>query len=786
MPNSARMLRNEVLGSKHVPYVRHVDASTIGLTDGGLLSVIEVAGMPHDTADMADVNAHHRALNGLLLNLADEQVMVWSVLVRRRAAIYPQGTFRENFVQQLDQRYGARMNGAQLFRNRLFVCLLRAPADETRRRAAALLGRRTRGAATQDVEDELKRHRDTVRGFATALSGIGARTLTLVEANGLVWSEPTTVLHWLCGGRQDRVPLTMGPLWSAAYQDRLVFGREVVEIRHTDRTEVAGVFGIKEYPSMTRPTMMDELLVAPMELTAVNSFRFVGKSDARDLLTRVKNQVVSARDAAAQQAPLLSRAADDLADNHFCIGEHHGSVTVFADDAKQLSEKMATARSMLVQGGAVMIREDIGLEAAWWAQLPGNNRYRTRRGLVTSRNMAAFSPLHGFPMGQPETNHWGPATAILTTASGAPYYFSWHVGDLGNTYIVGPSGSGKTVVLNFLLAQSLRHDPKIVVFDKDRGCDIFIRAVGGRYLTLQSGKATGCAPLKALEIEPARMAWFVRWIETMAGGTLSPQERAAVPAALDALRELPREARTIKGLRLYLDNSELDGLSARLARWQAGHELGWVFDNKSDDIALDAQVLGFDMTDVLDTAAVRGPLMDYLFERIRALVNGQRIIIAIDEFWKAIEDPGFRAFVNDYLKTIRKQNGLLVFATQSPRDALRSPIAHTIIEQCPTQILMPNNKADRGDYREGLKLTAREFALVSELLGPGSRRFLIKQNGAGVVAALDLNGFDEELVVLSGRTASIRRLDALLEETSETTQWLPRLIAERTAVGGQE
>jgi type IV secretion system protein VirB4 len=781
MANATRTLANEVLGSKHIPYLRHQDPQTILLNDGSLLSIIEIAGMPHETADMADLNAHHRALNAVMLNLSDEQVLMWSVLLRRRAPSYPESTFAAPFAQRLDDRYRERMNSAQLFRNRLFVCLVRAPADEVMRRAAARLGRRSTTKALPSDQDDVKKLHDTVRNFSFALAGIGTRVLGLVEADGLMWSEPATVLHWLCGGRQDRVPLTMGPLWSSAYQDRVVFGRELVEIRHTDKTEVAGVFAFKEYPSVTRPTMMDELLVAPMELTAVQSWRFVAKSDARELLGRVRNQVVSARDAASKQAPLLSLAADQLADNHFCFGEHHGSVAIFANTGKELAEKMASARSMLMQGGAVVVREDLGLEAAWWAQLPGNSRYRARRGLVTSRNYAAFAPLHGFPSGQRDGNHWGAATAVLRTGSGAPFHFSWHVGDLGNAYIVGPSGSGKTVVLNFLLAQSLRHNPRIVVFDKDRGCDVFVRAVGGKYLTLLSGKTTGCAPLKAFEIGPKRMAWFVRWVATLAGGVLTPQEHAAIPNALKALGKVQREMRTIGGLRMYLNNQDEQGLSARLKRWQRGEELGWVFDGADDELSLDTQVMGFDMTDVLDTPAIRGPLMDYLFERVRELVNGQRIIIAIDEFWKALDDPGFQAFVNDYLKTIRKQNGLLVFATQSPRDALRSKIAHTIIEQCPTQILMPNSKADASDYREGLKLTAREFALVSEILTTSSRRFLIKQAGAGVVASLDLGGFDKELTVLSGRTATVRRLDELMAEGGDVNSWLVELLRQKLA-----
>ncbi len=128
----------------------------------------------------------------------------------------------------------------------------------------------------------------------------------------------------------------------------------------------------------------------------------------------------------------------------------------------------------------------------------------------------------------------------------------------------------------------------------------------------------------------------------------------------------------------------------------------------------------------------------------------------------------FSDLANNKLKTIRKQNGLMVFATQSPADALRSRIAHTIIEQCPTQIFMANGRASESDYVNGMKLTAREFELVARELTPESRRFLIKQGHASVVAELDLSGFDDELAILSGRTANVRLAEQIREEKDHT------------------
>ncbi len=73
-----------------------------------------------------------------------------------------------------------------------------------------------------------------------------------------------------------------------------------------------------------------------------------------------------------------------------------------------------------------------------------------------------MSPFHSYPGGQKDDNEWGAAVALLKTASGSPYYFNFHYGDLGNAFICGPSGAGKTVLLNFMLSQLEKHDPHVI------------------------------------------------------------------------------------------------------------------------------------------------------------------------------------------------------------------------------------------------------------------------------------------------------------------------------------
>ncbi|MEZ2127897.1 MULTISPECIES: VirB4 family type IV secretion/conjugal transfer ATPase [unclassified Sinorhizobium] len=787
MPSVATLRSRELGPETFIPYVRHVDDTIIALDSRAIMATLAIEGVSFETADVLDLNGLHRSLNTLYRNIADERLALFTHVIRRRDNAYPEGQFANPFSDRLNARYRERMVREELFRNDLYVTLVWHPGRDPVDKAANLLNRlrKARRSGTEVNEAALKHLRDKVIDLTAGLKRFEPRVLSLYEQDGIIFSEPNEVLHQIVGGRREPVPLTDGRISSAIYSDRVIFGRETVEIRHEAESRYAGMFGFKEYPATTRSGMLDGILTAPFELILTQSFAFTSKADARVIMGRKQNQMVSAGDKAASQIEELSEAMDDLESNRFVLGEHHLSLSVFAPSVNELTDNLAKARAYLTSGGAVVAREDLGLEAAWWAQLPGNLRYRARSGAITSRNFAALSPYHSYPTGQKDGNEWGPAVAMLKAASGSPFYFNFHHGDLGNTFVCGPSGSGKTVFLNFMLSQLEKHDPHMVFFDKDRGADLFVRAAGGTYLPLSNGVATGCAPLKALELTPENKVFLTRWIGKLVGSAtreLTVTELHDIASAVDALADLPVEHRSIGALRTFLNNTDPEGIAARLRRWERGGPLGGVFDNEADDIGIGAKIIGYDMSDFLDNGEIRTPLMGYLFYRIEQLIDGRRIIIVIDEFWKALQDEGFRDLAQNKLKTIRKQNGLMLFATQSPRDAIVSPIAHTIIEQCPTQIFLPNPRGDRADYVEGFKLTEREFELISRELPIESRRFIIKQGHNSVVAELNLNGFDEELAVLSGRTANVELADAIRSEVGDRPEdWLSVFQRRRSA-----
>lgn len=758
-------LGRELEASARLPYARHVTDRIVALDNGALMICYRLDGASFETADVRDLNDWHGKLNNAWRNLASDRLAVWHHLVRREAHGYPKGQFRSAFARDLDTAYAARMSGQRLFVNELFLTLVLRPGQDAADKAQAFLSRL--GGKTQVVEteaDAIRQLEDAGRDLEQYLGRYRPTPMGLYDHQGLQFSEPLELLRLVLTGERERVPLVRGHLGDAIYAARVIFGREALEIRGAASERYAGMFGIKEYPASTRPGLWDGLLSARFAFAASQSFTFLSKTAARAVMERKQNQMVSGRDRARSQLTGLDTALDDLISNRFVMGEHQASVLVYGASPRELADHLSATRAVLADSGLVVAREDLALEAAFWAQFPGNFKTRVRPAAINSRNFASLAPFHTHPVGKSSGNHWGPAVALLRTSAGSPFYFNFHVEETGHTFMCGPTGSGKTVVQNFLLAQLEKFGARHVFIDKDRGSEIFVRASGGVYLAFKPGQPTGFAPLKALADTPANrnfLSDLIRHLVKPEDRGLTPAESRAIEEAIAAMAPMPAERRSLSALRSLLGQRDAAGIGARLERWCRGGPLGWVLDNDTDALSLDARFLGFDMTHVLDHPEIRTPIMMYLFQRLTALVDGRRLVVDIDEFWKALGDEAFRGLAQDGLNTYRKQNAFMVFATLSPAEALASPIAHTILEQCKTKIFLPNPQAAERDYVQGFGLTRREYELVRSELSPEQHRFLIKQGANSVVVELDLKDLDDELAILSGRTETVQLLDRL-------------------------
>jgi type IV secretion system protein VirB4 len=344
---------------------------------------------------------------------------------------------------------------------------------------------------------------------------------------------------------------------------------------------------------------------------------------------------------------------------------------------------------------------------------------------------------------------------------------------------------GKTTLEMFLLALTRKWQPapRLVLFDLDRGCEIAIRALGGRYFALAAGEPTGLNPLQR-DPTPSRIQFWEQLIRTCIATPalpLLPADERAIADAVKAVAMMPPTLRRFSTVRQNLPKTGENSLFERLGRWCQGGALGWVFDQADDRLGTlqEASVIGFDTTEFLDLPEVRTPVMMYLLQVMEELVDGSRLIYVISEFWKALDHEIFSDFAKQKQKTIRKQNGLGIFDTQSPSDVVRHPIGRTMVEQSVTKIFLANPQAVREEYVEGFGLSAAEFEIVCSLGSHGGRRFLVKQGHASAICELDLDGLDDFVTVLSATTDNVALLDRVRERHGDDPfQWLPVFLRE--------
>jgi type IV secretion system protein VirB4 len=260
---------------------------------------------------------------------------------------------------------------------------------------------------------------------------------------------------------------------------------------------------------------------------------------------------------------------------------------------------------------------------------------------------------------------------------------------------------------------------------------------------------------------------------------LLPADERAIAAAVRSVAMMPRALRRFSTVRQNLPKTGENSLYERLGRWCQGGALGWVFDEADDRLTdlMGATAIGFDTTDFLDLPEVRTPIMLYLLDVMGELVNGERLIYVISEFWKALDNEIFSDFAKQKQKTIRKQNGLGIFDTQSPSDVLRHPIGRTMVEQSVTKIFLANSEALRDEYVDGFGLTEAEYDIVKGLSARGGRTFMVKQGNSSAICELDLSGPEDFVTVLSGTTDNVAMLDDIRERVGdEPKAWLPLLL----------
>ncbi|MBU6474217.1 MAG: conjugal transfer protein TrbE, partial [Alphaproteobacteria bacterium] len=483
------------------------------------------------------------------------------------------------------------------------------------------------------------------------------------------------------------------------------------------------VLTIVGFPGMTTPGILDELNRLAFPYRWSTRAILLDKVDATKLLTRIRRQWFAKRKSIAailkevmtNEASVLvdSDAANKAADADAALQELGAdfagqayvtaTVTVWDEDPRIADEKLRLVEKIIQGRDFTAMIETVNAVEAWLGSLPGHAYANVRQPPISTLNLAHIIPLSAVWAGPERDEHLADAPLLFGKTEGStPFRFSLHVGDVGHAMVVGPTGAGKSVLLALMALQFRRYaDAQVFAFDFGGSIRVATLAMGGDWHDLGGGLTEGSdasvalQPLAHIEDVPER-AWAGDWLVNILrreGVTIDPQAREHLWTALTSLASAPIAERTITGLSVLLQSQSL---KRALQPYCVGGPYGRLLDAEEERLGL-ARVQAFETEDLIGPnsggTGAAPAVLAYLFHRIEGQLDGRPTLLIIDEGWLALDDEGFAGQLREWLKTLRKKNASVVFATQSLSDIDNSAIAPAIIESCQTRILLPNERA---------------------------------------------------------------------------------------------
>jgi len=714
-----------------LPWAALIGEGVVLNKDGSFQRTARFRGPDLDSATPSELVATTARLNNALRRLGSG----WAIFVeaqRSHALDYPDSTFPDpvSALVDMERREQFREEGSH-FESRYFLTLLWMPPAEDAARAEGWLyeGRTTSGVDPWEL----------LKGFTDRSD----RVLNLVE--GFVpevrWlddGETLTYLHSTISTRRQRVRVPETPMHLDALlaDEPLTGGLEPRLGEHHLRT-----LTITGFPSATFPGLLDELNRLAFEYRWSTRAIMLDKIDATKLLTKIRRQWFAKRKSVAailkeimtnEASTLLdsdasNKAADadtalqELGADYAGMAYVTASVTVWDRDPAIVSEKLRLVEKVIQGRDFTVIPEGMNAIEAWLGSLPGHTYANVRQPPISTINLAHLIPLSAVWAGPEQDEHFGaPPLLYGKTEGSTPFRFSLHVGDVGHTLVVGPTGAGKSVLLALMALQFRRYE-KAQVFAFDFGGSIQAAALGmgGDWQDLGGGLSDDddggvqLQPLARIN-DPAERAWAAEWLVAILAGegvAADPQAKEHIWSALGSLASAPVSERTLTGLAVLLQSQDL---KQALQPYCIGGPWGRLLDAEVEHLG-EASVQAFE-TEGLVGAGSAAAVLSYLFHRIEGRLDGSPTLIIIDEGWLVLDSPAFAAQLREWLKTLRKKNASVVFATQSLADIETSNIAPAIIESCPTRIFLPNERALEPQIAaiyERFGLNARQIEILS-------------------------------------------------------------------------
>lgn len=749
---SFRDIADDVIESDFVPYACLFDEDTLTTKNGELVQIIKITGLGFDAQAQRDLRGTIR--HAVQQCIPDESYAIWLHTLRRRKQLVAASHFPDKFSAAVDHGWSETHPASASFVNELYITIVKAGQGAELKRVdqimQSLAPRREAKARNAYLDQSQRELAQTVGRMLQLLQPFGARKLTVVERNGTYYSEQLEFLEKLINLEERPMKVPMRDLSLVLTSGEITFGHNAMEVRTAEgHRRFACIITVKEYKESTLAGI-DKFLDIPCELIVTQCFDFVGAEGARKSYEKQARYLSISGDRELADWMEIGRLQN--ANSTRAFGEQQTTLFLIAGSVKQLEASVRMVQKSLNKIGMVAVREDLRFEECYWAQLPGNFPFISRKHPTDTQHIAGFATVQTQPMGNPTGSPWGPPISVLTTVQDAPYFFNFHRDAHAHTLVLGRPKTGRTSITHFLLTQARRVPLNIWYVDVHGRGTPTMQAMGG--VINKPGTAQCQLNPLALDDSPANREFMAVWLTTLVdpeGKYLTQSSLAFFHSLVTELMALPREQRRLTTL-LPIVRGHDAMLAQQLQRWCAGSEFGELFDMPSDTFALHALSL-FDIARYATNVATRAPLAAYLLHRFTLALNGSPTLLVLDEGFDLLANPLFGQRSPAWLDYLSTRNAAAMLMSEHVEQSGNYAFTPAVAARAASIFAMPDH-APAGEYSYGFGFSESDLGALSYMQS-GLRHVLLKRGDQSTMLKMDLANLGTHLTTLNGRTANV-------------------------------
>jgi type IV secretion system protein VirB4 len=779
------ILKNVLAGEDFIPkYTYHVRDSIVRMDDGRVMFTARSKGLPFEVISDGVLENNYNALNDLFLSISKStasRLAIWAHLDHYETKFSQEYDFSYEWLRTMSAKYMEQFTTKAIFENDFYLTFV------------------LKAGANDELDDVIKELEEIQIRIEQSLRPYETVVLKSYTHEGNQFSEVYEFLGYLYNGFWERIPCTSLPLHQVVQSSALHHGYKLIETRFPDRgRRYSSLYDLKDFPEPTKRGTLNPLLSLPFPFLLGCSLTILTSASSLKMIDGVLNKMTSAGDQATDQQLDLLEGKNGVASGEIYFGEFHLAVMVHGKTEKEAEDRGATLRTTMSASCATQVTPaTLSAPETFFSMFPGNVKRRPRPMPKTTRNFAGMFSMNTYSSGKQYGNPIGDGHAViplLTNANGV-YHFNFHYslpdkdfkGEKlpGHTTIIGATGAGKTTLQTALIASCERFGIKVFGIDKDGSMRGMIESLGGTYFRLSAGEPTGLNPFQ-LPDTPMNRSYLYDLVA--ACGRRSAKDHSSedvkdIKRAVDNVFDLPFESRRFGVLLQSIPDRGEDSLVRRLALWCYGEQDGqyaYALDNPTNAFDwADFHRVAFDVTDFLKPGhPATEPILSYLLH-LKSLMNKKGGLMAtiVEEFWLPLQYPTTAAQILDVLKTGRRRDEFLILVSQSPEDAIKSPLLPDILQQTPTKIYLANpdaefTNADGGGYIR-FNLNKKEFQKLMTI-GKQDYKFLVKQGSQANIVKLDMSEVAHYIPVLAMAQDDFIYLDSAKEQVGNNPdKWVP-------------